>query len=138
MFPSVDERPPRCSICRPKVSGFHFCRHLVDPESRLYLLLTHAKHWDHFKTMQALDAYADFLTLKVLEKDYDDTLLLPTDIIDEVNGDWRAMDINFCSVKILHVVIRCGARTASRPSSTSPAWTASLTASTFTTSRRTP
>jgi hypothetical protein len=44
------------------------------------------KNWDHFKTMQALDAYADFLTLKVLEKDYDATLLLPTDIIDEVSA----------------------------------------------------
>jgi hypothetical protein len=78
---------PHCGVCKPKISRFHFCRHLVDPESRLYLLLTKAKNWDHFKTMEALDAYADFLTLKVLEKDYDDSLLEPTNTIDEVSAD---------------------------------------------------
>jgi hypothetical protein len=86
---SADKRAPY-SVCKPKLLGFHFCRHLVDPDNWLYHMLYTAvreKNWDHFKTMEALDAYADFLTLKVLEKDYDATLLLPTDIIDEVNGN---------------------------------------------------
>lgn len=34
--------------------------------------------------VEAIDAYAQFLTLKVKEKDYDATLISPTDIIDQV------------------------------------------------------
>jgi hypothetical protein len=85
MSRSADERPP-CGVCEPNVSGFQFCRHLVDPESRLYLLLTKAKNWNHFKAMEALDAYADFLTLKVLEEDYDGTLLMPTEGLEPLNA----------------------------------------------------
>jgi hypothetical protein len=135
--PSADERPLRCIVCQPKVSGFHFCRHVVDPESRLYILLKMTKGWDHSKVMQALDAYADFLTLKFLEEDYDDTLLLPPDTIKEVKGGgvgWPRI-MGFCSAEeLLHVVIRCGTRTPSPTSCTSPAWTTSLAASTSTTS----
>jgi hypothetical protein len=83
----IEEELPPCTVCQPKVAGFHFCRHLVDPKNRLYLLLTKAKNWDHFKTMEALDAYADFLTLKFRERDEDAAQLLPTDTIDEVSGD---------------------------------------------------
>jgi hypothetical protein len=105
---TADERSP-CGVCKPKVSGFHFCRHLVDPENRLYRLFTAADqgmYWDHSKTMQALDAYADFLTLKLLEKEYSEendeededeydedndkgyegTMLLPPDVVKDVRG----------------------------------------------------
>jgi hypothetical protein len=68
----VSRVPPRlaaiqdefeCSICN-RWTKYNFCRHLIDPENRLYLLLTKAKGWRHSKAMQALDAYAKFLTLK--------------------------------------------------------------------------
>jgi hypothetical protein len=73
-------------VCQYKVSGFQFCRHMIDPRNRLCFLLMDKNRWNHSQAMQALDAYADFLTLKVLEKDYDGTRLSPTDIIDEVSG----------------------------------------------------
>jgi hypothetical protein len=137
---SADERPP-CGVCEPKLSGFQFCRHLVDPENHLFYKLTVVEQkWDHSKAMQALDAYADFLTLKVLEQDYNATLLLPTDIIDQVRRTSAGRDppVPAQREEVRHVVRRCGARIASSVGCTSPAWTASLTASTSTTSRPTP
>jgi hypothetical protein len=108
------------------VSGFQFCRLLVDTKYQLfYILVTNGaeKQWDHSKALQALDAYADFLTLKVLEKDYDDTLLLPTDIIDEVNGKSAPQKSPASSQgSALLVLNRCGERTSTRPGPTSPAW----------------
>jgi hypothetical protein len=133
MCSPAKERPP-CGVCQPKLSNFHFCRHLVDPEDRLYknfVVTDKGIGWDHSKTIEALDAYADFLTLKVLEKDYGATLLLPTDIIDEVSGE-SARQVALLSIQrklSLRAVSRCGARTSWRPSRTRPAWTGSPAAS---------
>jgi ABC-type Fe3+-citrate transport system substrate-binding protein len=49
-------------------------------------MLTQGHGWEHGKIKKALEAYAEFLTLKVDKEDYDATLLSPTDIIDEVSG----------------------------------------------------
>ena len=75
-----------CAACKKGVweHTTHWCRHQVDPNNRLYESLRSPHGWTHHKTIGALDAYSRFLTLKVLEEDWDATKLSPTDVIDEV------------------------------------------------------
>jgi len=84
----------QCSLCttaiaagattpRPKT----LCRHMVDPEGRLLYQLTTMKKWSFEQAGETMDAYCEFLTLKISEEDYKPKMLSPTDVIDQV---WHA------------------------------------------------
>jgi len=63
------------------------CCHMVDPEGRLFYQLTAMKKWTFDRARDAIQAYSEFLTLKIVKEDYDATQLSPTDMIDQV---WHA------------------------------------------------
>jgi len=75
-FPSMNHIPP-CMICS----------HMIDPENRLFYQLTAMKNWNHDQAREAIQAYAEFMTLKIVRNDYDALILSPTSVIDEV---WHA------------------------------------------------
>lgn len=79
-------KPEPCSLCQEEDEATDsFCRHQIDPKNRLYHQLTVGMQWAHDKAIAALNAYAEFLTLKVLEADFSTTIKLsPSDLIDQV------------------------------------------------------
>jgi hypothetical protein len=79
-----------CTLCFPSVnhtSPFMICCHMIDPENRLFYHLTAMKKWSHDQAREAIQAYGEFMTLKIARKDYDALVLSPTSVIDEV---WHA------------------------------------------------
>jgi hypothetical protein len=60
---------------------------MVDPDGRLLYQLTAMKKWSYEQAREAIDAYCEFLTLKIANADYTSTMLSTTDIMDQV---WHA------------------------------------------------
>jgi len=71
-----------CIVCNDVLQLI--CSHKIDPENRLFYQLTTMKRWDHKQTCDAINAYSEFMTLKIVNKDYDGTELSPTKVVDEV------------------------------------------------------
>jgi hypothetical protein len=84
----------QCSLCTTAIAAGAtaphpktLCRHMVDPEGRIMYQLTTMKKWSFEQAREAIDAYCEFLTLKISEEDYKPKMLSPTDVIDQV---WHA------------------------------------------------
>ena len=64
------------------------CCHMVDSDSRLFYQLTAIHKWGYERAREAINAYCEFLSLKMFKIDDEpEEILSPTDVIDVV---WHA------------------------------------------------